>query len=173
MVTYRYNQILKDLSQGAKTAIESKYTVNGYEVSIYDTDYYYRAAIYEGTEAGEALEAFYGSIGKTPEDSELEVYLTYRILALNNSQGNYIAEIKELADYADKSLVLVSAEETAYIQTEVDGELKDGVVTVATTPKYTTSNGATGDVVWTETTENLPAPNSDVKAYKTNSLAGI
>ena len=173
MVTYRYNQILKDLSQGAKTAIESKNTVNGYEVSVYDTDYYYRAAIYEGTEAGEALEAFYGSIGKTPEDSELEVYLTYRILALNNSQGNYIAEIKELADYADKSLVLVSAEETAYIQTEVDGELIDGVVTVATTPTYTTSNGATGDVVWTETTENLPAPNSDVKAYKTNSLAGI
>ena len=173
MVTYRYNQILGDLSQGAKTAIESKNTVNGYEVSVYDTDYYYRAAIYEGTEAGAALEAFYGSIGKTPEDSELEVYLTYRILAFNNSQGNYIAEIKELADYADKSLVLVSAEETAYIQTEVDGELKDGVVTVATTPKYTTSNGATGDVVWAETTENIPAPDSNLKAYKTNSLAGI
>ena len=173
MATYRYNSILGDLSQGAAAAIESKNTVNGYEVRVYDTDYYYRSAIYDGTDAGAALAAFYGSIGKTPEDSELEVYLTYRILAFNNSQGNYVAEIKELADYADKSLVLVTAEETAYVQTEVDGELVDGIVTVATTPTYTTSNGATGNVVWTETTENLPTPDSNSKAYKTNSLTGV
>ena len=173
MMTYRYNSILGDLSQGAAVAIESKNTVNGYEVNVYDTDYYYRAAIYDGTEAGEALDAFYASIGKTAEDSELEVYLTYRILVLNNSQGNYVAEIKEIADYADKSLILVSAEETAYVQTEVDGELVDGVVAVAKAPTYTLSNGNTGNVVWTETTENIPSPDANNKAYKTNSLTGI
>lgn len=173
MMTYRYNSILGDLSQGAAIAIESRNTVNGYEVDVYDTDYYYRAAIYEGTEAGDALEAFYSSIGKTAEDSELEVYLTYRILVLNNSQGNYVAEVKEIADYFDDSLILVSAEETAYIQTESDGELVDGVVTVAKAPTYTLSNGSTGNVVWTESSSNIPSPESGNKAYKTDSLTGV
>ena len=173
MITYRYNSILGDLSQGAQVAIESKNTVNGYKVSVYDTDYYYRAAIYEGTDAGAALDAFYASIGKEAEDSELEVYLNYRILVLNNSQGNYVAEVREIADYFDESLILVENEETAYIQTEVDGVMYDGVETVAVPSTYTLSNGATGNVTWSADTSNIPAPQGAQKAYKTSSLTGV
>ena len=174
MLTYRYNSILGDLSQGAKVAIESRNTVNGYQVNVYDTDYYYRAAMYEGTEAGDALNEFYNSIGKNDATaSELEVYLNYRILVLNNSQGAYVAEIKEIADYFDNSLILEHSDVTAYVQTEVDGVTTDDIVTVANKPTYTLSNGGTGNVDWFETTDNIPNPTSNQKAYKTNSLSGI
>ena len=175
MLTYKYNKVLDKLSEGAKYAIESKNTVNGYKLDIYDTDYYYRAAIYQNSNSDlyNALNAFYQSIGKTgAEAAELEVYLNYKILVFNNSQGDYVAKVREVADYFDKSLTLVKEETTAYVQTTTNGNLQEGLVVVAKAPSYETSNGAKGSVEWTESTTNIPT-NANYTAMKTSSLSEV
>ena len=175
MLTYRYNSVLDKLDESAKVAIESKNTVNGYTLNVYDTDYYYRAAIYESdAELYNDLNNFYASIGKTDATaSELEIYLNYRILVLNNSQGNYSAEIKEIADYFDDTLTLITADTTAYVQSEEEDSIQEGLVTVAKAPSYTTSNGGSGSVVWEMSNENIPTGAAGTVEMKTKSLSGI
>ena len=175
MLSYKYNSILGKLSEGAEVAIASKNTVNGYKLDIYDTDYYYRAAIYASNEElYNDLNAFYASIGKeNAKASELEIYLNYKILVFNNSQGNYVAEVREIADYFDNTLTLITADTTAYIQSEENGELQEGLVTVAKAPSYTTSNGGSGSVSWDAGTGNIPVARQGQIAMKTNSLTGV
>ena len=76
-----------------------------YELGLYKTDYYYRVEMYKNNiEAYNALDALYSGLDPTKgaKDSELDVYLTYKI-DLYNTSGNYIAKINSINDYYDSS----------------------------------------------------------------------
>ena len=79
----------------------------GYELGLYKTDYFYRAEMYKSNlELYSAMNDYYKNIFENTEygaeDSELDVYLTYK-LSLYNSSKNYTIKINEVADYYDSS----------------------------------------------------------------------
>ena len=77
-----------------------------YKLGLYKTDYYYRAEIYRSNkEVYDNIVNYYKSFsGKLVEDSEIEVYLTYKIGLYNISDPKYIVKINALDDYAENSL---------------------------------------------------------------------
>ena len=190
MLTYKYNSILNKLSEGPLVAIESRDTVNGYKLNVYSTDYYYRSSIYDhllnenGAGLKAALDNFYSEMGFQNEskDSELEIYLNYKVLVFNNSQGDYIATVNKLADYYDDSLELVREDKMAYVNTQdaANDQIKEGLIKVADKPTYTTSEGQTNVVNWIDSQEGIPSPaivsanrSGNVKSMTTTSLKDI
>ena len=77
-----------------------------YELGLYKTDYFYRAELYRtNSELYDSVVKYYHSFdSRLPSDSELEVYLTYRIDVTNNSSPIYDVIIDSLDDYSSTSL---------------------------------------------------------------------
>lgn len=101
-----------------------------YKLGLYSSDYYYRASIYGGSDAEGPMNSFYcGTMGYSSlKDLEMEVYLKYTINVYNESD-TYTAEVKELADYHDDTLSLVtsSAETARYVKTLNGVEVNDKI----------------------------------------------
>ena len=103
-----------------------------YQLGLYRSDYYYRAEMYKtGTDKGiyDKLENFYKSLpnvnNKTVKDTEMDIYLTYKI-KLSNSSSAYDVKINSIDDYYDSSFSLVTTDVTKYLKTKtVKGEQTD------------------------------------------------
>jgi len=108
-----------------------------YELGLYKTDYYYRAEIYKGNAEiyDNVIQNYYvNTFGKIPEDSEIKVYLTYKINLYNNSSQKYKVRINSVDDYVETSLgmpinaevreVVNGAEKTVAVQAYSTGSEK-------------------------------------------------
>lgn len=92
----------------------------GYTLGLYRSDYYYRAEMYKNGEdktVYDRLENFYTTLGKSVIDTEMDIYLTYKIKLMNNSSA-YDAVINSLEDYYDSSFTLIRADESKYLKTQ-------------------------------------------------------
>ena len=106
-----------------------------YELGLYKTDYYYRAEIYKGNaEIYDNVQSYYVStFGKIAEDSEIKVYLTYKINLYNNSSQKYKVKINAIDDYVEKSLGTPISTEVKEV---VNGNLKTVAVQSYSTGTY-------------------------------------
>ncbi len=99
-----------------------------YTLGLYRSDYYYRAEMYQNSNdqnnVYEKLSTFYSSKNKELEDTELDIYLTYKIKVRNGS-ANYVAQIHEIDDYYDSSLIPVMSDESKYLKTKTE-RVKEG-----------------------------------------------
>ncbi len=105
-----------------------------YELGLYRTDYYYRAEIYKGNaEVYDSVQDYYiNTFGKILEDSEMKVYLTYKINLYNNSSQTYKVKINGVDDYVESSLGMP-------ISTEIKEVINEQLQTVAI-PSYSTNS---------------------------------
>ena len=79
-----------------------------YELGLYSSDYYYRAGIYNGTEAGNALDGYYTNNLNLPlESTEMDLYLTY-LISVHNESDTYDLRVNSVADYYDENLELIT-----------------------------------------------------------------
>lgn len=138
LIEYTFNG-LADLIAGDENRVR---TIQGqamnisYELGLYQTDYYYRADLYrilsangyqtltEGFNAYQAVEKFYKSFGNL-DDTEMEVYLTYKMSLYNENSQAYDITVHSLADYYDSSFELVTADEFRYV-TEINNSKVEG-----------------------------------------------
>ena len=143
LTNYKFNT-LADLTGDVITRqLKSQEMGINYELGLYKTDYYYRAEIYRTNgPVYDARQSFYKTLGKGIEDTELEVYLTYKI-SLYNESPTYDVKINSIEDYFDSSFTLVTDKEEKYVQT-IDGTASAGLTEVAN--KSTISTG--GNVNW-------------------------
>ncbi len=153
LMNYKYNEYIDFENEEYKDYLNLQLKVAdaniSYKLDLYESDYYYRAKVYEGNEVRGALEEFYRSIGKDnlSEELDLDVFLTYKIGVYNNSDS-YLADVKKLTDYFDEDLELVDTTVSRYIQ-EANGISVDRETTVAT-PAYVIKKGPSGDSMWAE-----------------------
>lgn len=182
VVEYKYNKLLDKLyggtaENGEVVAIDdtmyfqAKEQIPGYDLKLYDTDYYYRTEIYkDNQELYDDLNAYYQSLGlENIEDRELDVFLKYRI-DLYNSSKIYDAEINEVLDYYDDSFELVETEVKKLVQTKTDSGLQEETVVVA--EPSTDGNG--NSVAWTQTGEKVTDANGKTyKVMSTNALDNV
>jgi hypothetical protein len=158
MVNYRFNSLEDIMNNANNNTISRQLQVDeqniSYELGVYKTDYYYRAEIYQKDKATyDAVERFYKSLGKTVNETELDVFLTYTMSLYNNSDG-YQLGINQVNDYFDASFgAPVNTEVTRYVQT-IDGKEANSVTTVAK-PSTVSVNGATSNVNWTVTEKGI------------------
>lgn len=138
LMEYKFNG-LADILTGDENkvrTIQAQSMNISYELGLYATDYYYRADLYrvlstngyqtltEGFTAYSAVADFYKSFGDL-NDTEMEVYLTYKISLYNETSQSYDITIHELADYYDSSFELITTDEFKYV-TEINGTKVDG-----------------------------------------------
>ena len=128
--TFRFNT-LADLSGDYYTRqVENQTTVN-YTLGLYETDYYYRAEMYQDDSR------LYDKVANLSKDinselSEMEVELKYKITVYNES-GYYIQQINSINDYFDSSfgaptkVELNGSEISGYSVTETGILGSDGV----------------------------------------------
>ena len=145
---YQYNYSgFYDLTEEKTNSLDKNiYVENGtepveYTLGLYKSDYYYRAAIYNASEdksVYDALTNFYKTFSKSLNDTELDVYLTYKI-KLENSSSAYDVKVNSIDDYYDNSFTLVTADETKYLKTQTIGGKEteiNNVTTIANTSDY-------------------------------------
>lgn len=138
LMNYKFNG-LADIIAGDENRVR---TIQGqamnlsYELGLYKTDYYYRAELYrvisangyetlsEGFDAYNAVEQFYKQFGKL-EDTEMDVYLTYKMSLYNETSQDYDIVIHKLYDYYDSTFELVTEDVSKYV-TEIDNSKVDG-----------------------------------------------
>lgn len=141
LMEYTFNG-LADISAGDENRVR---TIQGqsmnisYELGLYQTDYYYRADLYrvlsangyqtltEGLEAYSDVEAFYKSFDNKLDldDTEMEVYLTYKMSLYNETSQSYDIIVHKLIDYYDSTFELVTDNEERYI-TEKNNKAVNG-----------------------------------------------
>ena len=97
----------------------------GLKLGLYDTDYYYRAEIYNSDyKAYNAVSMLYANIDGGPDekltDKELEIYLKYVITIKNNSNSSYLLTNISLNDYFDSSFGSVIDTDVEKIVLEYD-----------------------------------------------------
>ncbi len=127
MYEYKYSGNY-DLTEENTDSLDKNIIVTGetqditYDLGLYKSDYYYRAAMYRSGEGGmyEKLATFYKTLNKLPEDTQMDIYLTYDIV-LKNGSSAYDVVINSLDDYYDNTFTLVKAEEQKYLKTETVG----------------------------------------------------
>lgn len=154
-LNYKFNT-LADLTGTTITRQLQADEINvSYDLGLYKTDYYYRAELYQTNgKMYDAVETFYKTLGKEVKDTELDVYLTYKI-KLYNESPNYIVSINSVNDYFDSSFGKpVTEVETKYIQTS-DGVTVDAVTEVANKSYVETSSGAKFDINWEVKEQNI------------------
>lgn len=101
-----------------------------YKLNLYRSDYYYKASVYNGSEAGTVLDNFYRNLGYTgKEEVELDIYLKYKITVTNESDS-YMLEVNQIADYYDADMSLVTADVSKYIENN-NGKEINAVTTIA------------------------------------------
>lgn len=162
---YTFNKLADIGKDSLNRQIEADRAHIEYELGLYKTDYYYRAEIYRtNSQVYSAVKQFYKSIGKTMEDSELEVYLTYRI-NLYNQSGNYVICINSVDDYFDSSF-------GAPIQT-VTTKVVNGSEKVVAGKSYMSVNGNKSDVEWTVTDTNINGSDGIIYNKMTTNLNNV
>ena len=132
-----------------------------YELGLYKTDYYYRAELYKANENYDAVEKLYKSLGTTFDDTEMEVYLKYKI-SLFNESPSYDVVINSLNDYYDSSFGEPLKDVEKYLETK-DGEVVNGIVKVTEVSTITKPDGSKSEVNWQLTDSNIIG--SDNKTY--------
>lgn len=157
LLNYRFNKAFIELAEKMEDEemaynilnkqIEIQDASIEYTLGLYESDYYYRAAIYEqDSELYGILKGFYDKNLKLPlESTELDIYLTYKI-SLYNESSAYEATINEVEDYFDSSFTLVNTTVHKYIQT-ANGVTIDGVTEVANPSKYSVARQTTSGIV--------------------------
>ena len=168
LMNYKFNT-LADLTGDVITRqLKAQEMGINYELGLYKTDYYYRAEIYKTNGAVyDARESFYKTLGKGLEDTELEVYLTYKI-SLYNESPTYDVRINSVDDYFDSTFKLVTEQENKYVQT-IDGVANVGVTEVAN--KSTISTG--GNVNWNIESTEIKASNGTTYNKMTANLENV
>lgn len=128
MYQYNYSGVY-DLTEEkvdslAKTICEGDKTEVNHRLGLYKSDYYYRAEMYQNDDKlYEALTGFYSKTfnnKKDVTDTEMDIYLTYKITLANNSSA-YDVQINSLDDYYDSSFTLVREPEEKYLKTKTVG----------------------------------------------------
>jgi len=188
LLNYRFNSALMQLLEATgnqeeianilNKQIEIDDTEIKYTLGLYETDFLYKAEIYEqNPELYNALKGFYEKTLQLPvESTELDVFLTYKISLYNQSTA-YEATINEVEDYFDNNFTLVSTNVKKYIQT-ADGIAVDGVTDVARESNYSVArNGMaseTGNVSWREEGSAITDSNGiQYRKMVTDSLKGV
>ncbi len=103
-ITKTYNKYVDVEDEANKEALEVQIEackIGKYKLGLYSSDYEYRSTVYEkSAEVVKNIKA----------DTDLKVYLTYRIAVNNESQanGDLVATINQINDYYDKSFTLVN-----------------------------------------------------------------
>ena len=140
-----------------------------YQLGLYSTDYYYRAEMYQANNnvAGtDAVETFYKDLGQTMDDTEMDIFLKYRI-SLYNESSDYIVKVNSVDDYFDSSFgAPINTTVERYVKT-INGEENEGKVVVA--EPSTTSNGK--NVAWTVTNKDILG--SDGVTYNKMTAQGL
>ncbi len=151
-----------------------------YELGLYSSDYYYRAGIYNGTEAGSVLDGYYTNNLSLPlESTEMDLYLTY-LISVHNESDTYDLRVNSVADYYDANLELITANSAydvthRYIQ-QINGTEVNAVTQIAESSKaiyYTADNQEvrTIDINWTDgTTSTIGSDGVTYTRMTTNSL---
>lgn len=163
VLNYKFNTLADLTGTTISRQLQADEMNINYELGLYNTDYYYRAELYQTDGAiYDRIEEFYKSIGQDVNETELEVYLTYKIKVYNESP-NYILGINSINDYFDSSFGKpVTEVETKYIQT-VDGVTVESMTEVAHPSYVETSSGNKFHVNWQITDTNIEG--SDKVAY--------
>ena len=154
LLNYKYNEYIDFESDEYKDYLNLQLKATdaniSYKLDLYESDYYYRAQVYDGNSAVKgALQEFYKEFGKTnlSDELDLDVFLTYKISIYNNSDS-YLTLVKSVTDYFDEDFELVDNNITKYVQ-EADGQLVDSETVVAT-PAYVIKKGPTDNSMWGE-----------------------
>jgi len=121
-----------------------------YRLGLYKSDYYYRASVYGGSDAGNAMDTYIKTLGISEgiNSTEMEIYLEYTIIVHNESE-TYDVEINSLADYYDNSFSLVTQPQSKYVHT-VNGKTVEEVVELAKPSTVTLPDGSSLNVNWQE-----------------------
>ena len=127
-LTYKFNSLAQSLRGNdiiVDQTFDSKYSNDDlstrcYQIGLFKTDYYYRAELYKTGDAYDRLYEFYKKIGSNISETEMEVFLTYRI-SVYNASASYDAKIYKIDDYSEESLELVRDEVRRYVKS-VNGE---------------------------------------------------
>ncbi len=93
-----------------------------YTLGLYRSDYYYRAEMYKKNTdrtVYDELANFYTSIGGDVQDTELDIFLTYKI-KLQNTTSSYAVKIDSIDDYYDSSFELVTSNQEKYLKTKTE-----------------------------------------------------
>ena len=126
LLTYKFNK-LSDLGKTYLTRTITDEVMDGfqtdsalcgleYQLGLYKTDYYYRAELYKAGNNYDMVETFYKQFdNQTLEDTEMEIFLNYKISLYNESES-YNIVINSIDDYSNESLELVSKDVYRYVQ---------------------------------------------------------
>lgn len=144
MYQYKYSG-LYDLTEEKTDSLDKDIYVKDstedikYTLGLYQSDYYYRAEMYDNNkDLYDRLEDFYASLGKDLSDTELDIYLTYKI-KLQNTSSTYDVQINSLDDYHDSSFTLITEKQEKYLKTKTEGGIEhdvNGKETVAEASSY-------------------------------------
>ncbi|MBP3463488.1 MAG: carboxypeptidase regulatory-like domain-containing protein [Clostridia bacterium] len=110
-ITKTYNKYVDVEDEENKEALEIQIEackIGKYTIDLYSSDYEYRSTVYQTSEE---------AVRKIKADTDLKVYLTYRIAINNESQAeeDLIATINQINDYYDKTFTLVNSDINANV----------------------------------------------------------
>lgn len=110
-ITKTYNKYVDVEDEENKEALEVQIEacrLGKYTLGLYSSDYEYRSTVYETSE---------DVVKSIKADTDMKVYLTYRIAINNESQAEdgLEATINQINDYYDKSFTLVNEDITANV----------------------------------------------------------
>lgn len=149
LLNYKFNRLEDIGSDCYSRQLYSDSTKIEYELGLYKTDYYYRAEMYQSNsniQGYDAIEKFYKDLKTNIDETELDVYLTYKI-SLYNESSNYIAKINSVDDYFDSSFGdPISTKVDKYVKT-IDGKEQAGLTEVAN-KSYAEAQSKKYDVQW-------------------------
>jgi len=146
-----------------------------YKLGLYKGDYYYRASVYDGSDAGSALQGFYNTkLGLPVDTTEMEIYLKYTINVYNQSE-TYNVTIGEIADYYDETFKLIDESEYRYVQ-NINGKEVDSVIEVASPSSVQYLAGSqdigSNQVTWVKVDELQGSDGVKYNKMTTSSLSG-
>lgn len=102
-ITKKFNKYVDVEEEANKDALEIQIEacrVGKYHIGLYSSDYEYRSTVYETSE---------DVVKNIKADTDLKVYLTYRIAINNESQAktDLLATVNQINDYYDKSFTYI------------------------------------------------------------------
>lgn len=179
-LTYKYNTLYdfedpenKDLLDIQLEAAKSE----KYTLGLYSSDYAYRSKVY--SKAADVVK-------KIKKDTELRVFLTYKVVVYNESEG-YDEIVNELADYYDATFTTVDKNIEVNV---LDNNGNRQKKTVAESTYYRVIPGGevapykynsaediagykNGTVSWNQVSANNSSETSDYKEMRTESLNNL
>lgn len=148
---YNYGEIANTQFDSYPDLLYKQIQVNDkkieYRLNLYKSDYYYKASVYDGSETGTVLDNFYKNLGYTgKEELELDIYLKYKITVTNESDL-YELEVKEISDYYDSDMTLVSSNVSKYLANNNGMEI-NAVTTIAESSYSYNPDGSKKPISW-------------------------